>query len=141
MQQKVEKIFFCFIDNCIWIGIVKLSLLRTGYILSVGNVLTSSPEIFHGNKRDFSQLNCLGSDHRIWQKWCNADLKHAWARLQCFLFMGPLKLDFLDIYLTTFSEYVISEIQKLWGSSFFSKCSKFNLDFRNSAKNWEKIFL
>ena len=27
---------------------------------------------------------------------------------------GPLKRDFLDNYLTTFSESVISEIQKLW---------------------------
>ena len=33
---------------------------------------------------------------------------------------------------------VISEIQKLWGWSFFSKYSKFNLDFKNAGKNWEK---
>ena len=34
----------------------------------------------------------------------------------------------------------ISEIQNLWGSSFFSKCLKFNLDFKNSEKNSENIF-
>ena len=55
--------------------------------------------------------------------------------------MGPLKHDFLDIYLTTFSEYVIFEIQKLRGSSFFPKCTKLNLDLKNVAKNWEKSFV
>ena len=43
---------FCYLDNCIWIGIVKLSLLRTGYFSSAANVLTSSPKIWHANKRD-----------------------------------------------------------------------------------------
>ena len=38
------------------------------------------------------------------------------------------------------SESVISELQSLWGSSFFSKCSKLNLDFENAGKNWEKKF-
>ena len=47
---------------------------------------------------------------------------------------------FLDIYLTTFSESVISEIQNLWGSSFFAKCWKFNIYFKNAAKNWEQVF-
>ena len=28
---------------------------------------------------------------------------------------------------------------KLWGSSFFSKYSKFNLNFKNTAKNGEKV--
>ena len=56
MQQKMEKKFF-FSDNIILIGIVKLSLLRTGYISSAFNVLRSSPKILHVNKRDFFQLN------------------------------------------------------------------------------------
>ena len=53
---------FCLWDNCIWIGIVKFSLLRTRYFLSAANVLTSSPNIWHVNKRDFFQVNWLGSD-------------------------------------------------------------------------------
>ena len=57
---------FCFWDNFIWIGIVKLSLLRTGYFSLAANVLTSSPKIWHVNKRDFFQLNFLGSDRWIW---------------------------------------------------------------------------
>ena len=48
--------------------------------------------------------------------------------------------DFLDIYRSTFSEPIISETQKLWGSSFFSKYSKFKLDFKNWARNWEKVY-
>ena len=55
--------------------------------------------------------------------------------------MGPLKRDFLDIYLTTFSESVISEIKNLWGSSFFLKDSKFHAAIRNSEKNENKFFI
>ena len=55
--------------------------------------------------------------------------------------MGPLKLDFLGIYLTKCSESVTSEIQKLSGTSFCSKYSKFNLDFKNAAKNRKKCFV
>ena len=43
---------FCFWHNCIWIGIVKLSLLRRGYFSSAANVLTSSPKICHVNKAE-----------------------------------------------------------------------------------------
>ena len=39
-----------------------------------------------------------------------------------------------------FSESVISQIYSLWGSSVFWKCSKFNVDYRNAEKNWEKVF-
>ena len=39
-----------------------------------------------------------------------------------------------------FSEPVISEIHWLWGSSFFWKCSKFNVDYRNAEKSLEKVF-
>ena len=52
-SQKLWK-RFSFPDNCIWIGIIKLSLLRTGYPSSPANVLTSSPKNLHVNKRDFS---------------------------------------------------------------------------------------
>ena len=64
VSEKLRK-NFCFWDNCICIGIVKLSLLRTGHFSSAANVLTSSPKIFHVNKRDFFQLNWVSSDHWI----------------------------------------------------------------------------
>ena len=135
----VRKIF-SFWDNCIWIGIVKLSLLRTGYFSSVANVLTSSPKIWHVNKRDFLQLNCLSSDQWILYRWCDSDLNSAWAPLPCCLSKGSLKWDFLVIHLTTFSESIISKTQNLWESYFHSKCLKFNAIFKNAAKHWEKAF-
>ena len=131
---------FCFWDNCIWIGIVKLSVLRTGYFSSAANVLTSSPKIVHVNKRDIFQLNRLGRDQWIWQWCCDSYFNIVWAHLPWCLSKGRLKPDYLGIYLTIFSESVISIIQNLWGSSFFSKCFKFNLDFKNAERNREKVF-
>ena len=120
---------FCFRDNWIWIDVVKLSPLTTGYFSSAANVLTRSPKIWHVNKTDFFHLKWLRSYPWIIYRWCDPDLNTAWARLPCYLSKVPLKHDFLDIYLTTFSESVISKIQNLWELSFVSKCLKFNLDF------------
>ena len=39
-----------------------------------------------------------------------------------------------------FSEPVFPEIHLLRGSSFFSKCLKFNIDFKNPTKNLKKVF-
>ena len=51
---KTSGKVFCYLDNCIWIGIVKLSLFRTGYFSSAANVWGSTHKILHVNKRDFS---------------------------------------------------------------------------------------
>ena len=119
MAAKNWDNLFCFSDNCIWTSNVILSLLRTGYFSSVANVLTRSPKIWYVNKRDFLEHNLLASDQWIWQRWSDADLKSAGAPLPCCLSKDPLKRDSLEIYLTTFSESVISEIQKLFRTSFF----------------------
>ena len=94
-----EKVF-CFWDNCIWIGIVKFSLLRTGYFSSVTNVLTSCPKIWYVNKRDFFVHDFHARDQWIWQRVCDADLNSAYARLPSCLSRQLLKWDFLDIYQT-----------------------------------------
>ena len=65
-RAKNGEKLLCSWDNCIWICIVKLSLLRAGYFSSAAYMLTSSPEIWPVNKRDFFQLNWLGSDQLIW---------------------------------------------------------------------------
>ena len=39
-----------------------------------------------------------------------------------------------------FLECVIWQINQLWGSSFFFKCSKFHVDFENARKSSEKAF-
>ena len=103
-------------------------------------MLTSSPKIGHVNKRDCFENNFLVSDEWIWKRCCDGDINSVWARLPCCLSKGPLKRDFLDIYLTTFSKSVISDIQSLWGSSLLSKRSKFEIHFKNAAENWEKLF-
>ena len=119
---------------------MKLSLFRLRYFSSVANVLTRSPQILHVNERDFFQLNFLSSDRWIWSRFCDWDLNSACTRLPYCLSKGLLRQDFLNIYLTTFHDSVISEIQKLWGSSFFSKYSKFNLDLEKEGNIGEKVF-
>ena len=63
---KKQEIFFCFIDNWIWIGINKLPLWRRRYFSPAANVLTSSANIFQVNEREFFQLNFLCSDGWLW---------------------------------------------------------------------------
>ena len=45
MKKKTREKVFCFWDNCISPGIVKLILLRTGYISLAANMLANSPKI------------------------------------------------------------------------------------------------
>ena len=104
---KNSEKFFCFWYNYIWIAIVRLSLLRTGYSSSAASVLTSSPKIWHVNKWEFFEHNFVASD-----KWEYPSTNN--ISLPCCLSKGTLKGDFLDIYLTTFSESGISEIRKLF---------------------------
>ena len=135
VKSKSWEKAFCFWDNCIWIGIVKLSLLRTGYFSLAANVLTRSPKIWHFNKRDFFQLIWLSKDQWMWWRCCDAEFNCAWAHLPYCFSKHLLKWDFLDIYLTTFLGSVTLKIQNLWGSFFYSKILKLNLDLENAAKN------
>ena len=54
--------FFLILGNYIWIGFVKLSLLRREYLSSAVNVLSKIPDILDITKRDFFQVNCLHSN-------------------------------------------------------------------------------
>ena len=47
--------FFCFGDNCIWIGIAKLSLLRTGYFSYFSRFCLSIREAF-SNSTDLAVI-------------------------------------------------------------------------------------
>ena len=58
-SKKLTKVL-CFCHSWIWIGIVKLPLLRTGYLSSAANVLTSSPSMWPLKNREFFQLDQLG---------------------------------------------------------------------------------
>ena len=74
--KNSEKVF-CFLDNCIWIGINKVSQLRRGYLPCTANMLTNCPKISHVNKRNVLQLNWLGSDQWIWERSCDANFNSA----------------------------------------------------------------
>ena len=64
MQQKLIKIFR-FWNNCICFGILKFSLLRTGYFSPVAKVLISILKILDVNNRNFFEYNFLASDQWI----------------------------------------------------------------------------
>ena len=61
-RKNPEKCF-SFWDNCVRIGCVKLSLLRTEYLSSAVNVLTNSYKALRLTKTDFFRLNYLPNDH------------------------------------------------------------------------------
>ena len=62
MQKKKSEKAFCFLDNCVRIGCVKLSLLRREYLSSAVNVLTNSYKALRLTKTDFFRLNYLPND-------------------------------------------------------------------------------
>ena len=75
---------FSFWDNCIWIGSLKLSLLRREYFSLVVNVLRNSLENLHITKRDDFELNCFHMYQRIWERLCRSDLKIVSSNLDIF---------------------------------------------------------
>ena len=101
-RKNWEKAF-CFWDNCVRIGCVKLSLLRREYLSSAVNVLTTSYKALRLTKKDFFRLNYLPNDQQIWKECCCPDRNSVSTHFPCCLSKGLLKRDFLDIYLTTFS--------------------------------------
>ena len=55
-MKNPEKVF-CFKDNGVWTGCVKVCILREEYMYSAVNVLTNSPNVLDLTKADFFQLN------------------------------------------------------------------------------------
>ena len=74
-------------------------------------------------------------------------VKLALSRLQqslrpfaMFVVEEPSKTDFTDIYLITiFGDGNLGNTSDM-RVTFFSKCSKFNVDFKNAEKKSEKVF-
>ena len=131
MKEKIQKESFCFLDNYIGIDCCKFSLLQRVYLWSAVNMLTSSPKILDITKRDISNFIFL----RMLRK---NDKSSAVQISACFRPFSKLAVEgcserglfrrfsnhiFLnDIFLLP---PVISEIHKLWGSSFFSNVQNF----------------
>ena len=65
MEQKIVKKFLLCEITASELVSFKWFLLRRGYFSLAANVLTSSPKIWHVNKRDFFEHNFLDSDEGI----------------------------------------------------------------------------
>ena len=140
MQKKLRK-RFSFWDNSIWKCCNKLPLLTREYLPSAVHGLTNSPKILHITQRDFFNLNYLQRDQQILQRHCRWDFNCVTACLPCYLLKGPLKRDFLVIYLTTF--FRAHNFKNTSAKSFmlFRKGSKLNLNCQTAKKVWEKVFI
>ena len=62
IQENCEKKYFFFLDNCVGIGCVKLSLFSREYLSSAVNVLTNSYNALRLTNTDFFPLNYLPND-------------------------------------------------------------------------------
>ena len=99
---------------------------------SAVNGLTNSPTILHVTQRDFFRQNILHRTNKYVVQLC----------LPCYLEKGPLKQDFLNVYLTT--SLGVRQFKNTWAMRviFFRKCSKLNLNLENAEekKKSENIF-
>ena len=71
---------------------------------------------------------------------CHGNFTSVWDRLACYLWKGFVKLGLLDIYSSTY--FVVRNFGNTLAFTviFFSKCSKFDLDFKTLEKSKE-LFL
>ena len=105
--------------------------------MSLGvNMLTNGAKISDATKTDFLGLIFFQRDQNIWQKHCHADLSSVSNTLTCWLTISVPTRGFLGIYVTVpFPVYNFRNKQPPM-VTFFSKKSKFNVDFENAAENW-----
>ena len=108
-KKKIEKSFFCW-NKCVWSCCYKLSLLRRAYLSSAVNRLKTVLRFCISLRENFSNSIALTVINKYGKTY------------------GP-----------RLTESVTSKILQLWGSSFFGKCSKLNLNL-NIAKKIEKKF-
>ena len=67
-EHKIEKKFFRFSDNCVWIENGKFSFYRTRDLESAVNVLTNTPKIPNFNNVYMFQIFYSQSDEKKWSK-------------------------------------------------------------------------
>ena len=65
-EHKIEKNFFRFSDNCVWIENGKFSQSRTVYLSLAVNVLTNSPKMSNFYKENLFQIISAQSDEKKW---------------------------------------------------------------------------
>ena len=99
--KKSEKIF-TFLDNLIWIGSSKFSLLPPKHFSSGVNVLPNGLKILNITNKYFLRLKFSQSDEQGWQNYYRADYSSICDLLTCWLSSGALKRDSLGIYKSTY---------------------------------------
>ena len=120
-------------------GSSKFFQCSTGYMPSAVYVLTNTIKILPNTRGDLLQINFPQNDE-----------KHNKSTLMEILqvFRTTSHVDCKSVFwngafyrkvLRSFEQSVISEIYELQPSYFFSKCLKFDVDFRNGKKHWENV--
>ena len=140
MQKKKWEKVFNFWDKCIWIYCNKFPLLKRQYLSAAVNGLTKSPKILHIIQADFFQLNCLYRDQQILERCCRSNFNIVSACLPCPLSKGPLKWEYLDIYLTTCFEVRKFKYTSAIRVIFFSKRFKIESKLRKLKKKMRNCF-
>ena len=107
---------FRFVDNCIWIGNGKLSVLWPEYSSSAVNVLKNSPKISDLIKNDFFKLYLAQNDKNVWQKCLSADLSSFRGSLTRWLSKFFQKQDPLCVSLTT--SFEVNNFRNNWPMRF-----------------------
>ena len=138
-RKSLEKAF-CFRDNCFWIGCVKLSLFRREYWSSAVNVFTNTYKALRLTKADFFHSLTF----KMITKYGNGTVFQIATVFERVYHVASQRVLWNGTFWTNIqprlSECVISEINQLWRSSFFWKCSKFHVDLENARKIREKVF-
>ena len=115
------------------------SLLETGYLLSAGNVLRTSPKIWHVKEETFRNSIALAVINKDDQG----------VLVQISTVFGPVyHTACRRASKTELFKHLSNHVLRVrnFGSTksmraiFVSKCSRFNLYFKNAAKNSEKVF-
>ena len=92
------------------------------------------------SKEYISLIRFSENDEKIWWNCSHADFSRVWDHLTCWLSRVVLEWCFLESGLT--KSFTVCNFRKKVAMTiiFFSKCFKFDLDYRNGIKKWVKVF-
>ena len=137
--EKVPEHIDAFEDNCVWTCSLSFSLLWQEYMWWAVNVLKSDPKISHPTKTHATQLNLCDINSTFAEKCCRADLNSVLDPLTNWLPKGVAKHEFYGIQVTIFfGMNNFGDTESMTVISF-SKCWKFDRDFKNAIKLIENV--
>ena len=140
MEQKMEKKFFRFSDNYIWIRSSKVSQSRTGYLPSAVNLLTNTTKTSSNTRGDIFQINFPDNDGKTWRRRSHWDLARIWDTFTCWLSKRVLKRRFLDSGLSKIITVPNFGYPLTMRIIIFFKIFKIWCSFQKWQKKIEKMF-